>query len=101
MFINITPLTKYIRELTEYQILIFGIQPNIELFGEYIWSNRILNYSVATLQFCYFIIFSPLSINVTSDIIIQQYTSYYHHNISLKSWLINIQAIQKLWLIAQ
>ena len=49
MFINVPPLTKYIRELTEYQILIFGVQPNIELFGEYIWSNRILNYSVATL----------------------------------------------------
>ena len=30
---NITPLTKYIRLLTEYQILILGIQPNIELFG--------------------------------------------------------------------
>ena len=51
MFINIPPLTKYICELTEYQILIFGVQPNIELFGEYIWSNRILNYSVATLNF--------------------------------------------------
>ena len=50
MLINIPPLTKYIRELTEYQILIFGIQPNIELFGEYIWSNRILNYSVVTLN---------------------------------------------------
>ena len=49
MFINIPPLTKYIRELTEYQILIFGMQLNIELFGEYIWSDRILNYSVATL----------------------------------------------------
>ena len=33
------PLTKYIRELTEYQILIFGIQPNFELFGEYIRSK--------------------------------------------------------------
>ena len=43
-------MTEHIRELTEYQILIFGIQPNIELFGEYIWSNRILNYSVATLN---------------------------------------------------
>ena len=61
MFINIPPLTKYIwlteyirltkyiRELTEYQILIFDVQPNIELFGEYIWSNRILNYSVKTI----------------------------------------------------
>ena len=55
MFINIPPLTeyirltKYIRELNKYQILIFGVQPNIELFGEYIWLNRILNYSVATL----------------------------------------------------
>ena len=29
---------------TEYQILI----PNIQLFGKYIWYNRILNYSVAT-----------------------------------------------------
>ena len=54
MFINIPPLTKYIRELTEYQILIFGVQPNIELFGEYIWSNRILNYSVATLENMHF-----------------------------------------------
>ena len=29
---------------TNYQILIFGIHPNIELFGKYIWFYWIFNY---------------------------------------------------------
>ena len=53
MFINIPPLTKYIRELTEYQILIFGIQPDIELFGEYLVNPNIELFSCNLYLFIY------------------------------------------------
>ena len=49
--LNITPLTKYIRLLTEYQILIFAIQPKIEIFDNYQLNQSYLKWKLLNGKF--------------------------------------------------